>query len=448
MKRSKIAVAVIVSMMSTFSYAGSNGTAITQDQFNDYLVYVSTTGGVCGGQLIAGKYVVTAAHCVAHNYGAAMGDTWNAVPVDGLLTPAQVAAANPKITFGNVNKTAGTVVSVNSVQIHPEYVYRYQHDASARSSYLEQETTAFMNQTGVTDAQLTYGKPLIVGDIVVFELSAPVLQQSSATLIKSDKAIADKTDITWAGWGATLSNQSATPDVANTGTISYTAYPYSNWTQIIGFSMDIEKATTKNGSNLCSGDSGSPETINGQVIGYESSSTFSCGDANSVSSLTSAPFYLPWLAQQINAVNTVGKKELVVTSAGTQSVTWTIPVQNLKTTDETFTPELIDSTGLFTSNNLSNCEGTFATGSACEISVTFNAAGAQVANNATATLKLNSEVSIPLSYLIQTPAPTPSPSNGGNSGGSSGGGSTSPYVLAGMLALSLVRRIRCHTQNK
>lgn len=65
--------------------------------------------------------------------------------------------------------------------------------------------------------------------------------------------------------------------------------------------------------------------------------------------------------------NTVSKKELKVTSAGTHSVTWTIPVQNLKTTDVTFTPELTDTTGLFSSNDLSNCEGTFTTGSSLQI---------------------------------------------------------------------------------
>ena len=442
MKYSKIAVSLVFIFSST-THAGSSGVEITQAQFQDYLVYVANSG--CGGQLVAGKFVITAAHCVG-NFGAAQSAQWSDISSNGLLTDTQVSAINPRIVFGNVNKTAGTVVSAKSIQIHPEYVYRYQHDSSARSSYLEQITADFMTQTGVGDSDLLWGKPHLAGDIMIYELSTPVLQQSAAILLNSNTNLSDQADVKWSGWGATLSDQTGIPDVAHTGTVSYSAYPYSNWTQLIGFNIDIEKAATKDGSNVCSGDSGSPLTINGKVLGYVSSSTLACGDTGSVASLTSASFYLPWIAEQINSVNTVSKKELKVTSAGTHSVTWTVPVQNLKTTDETFTPELIDTTGLFSSNDLSNCEGTFTTGSSCEISVTFNAAGAQVANNVTATLKLNSEVSIPLSYLIQTPIPAPN--NGGNSGGSSGGGSTSPYVLAGMLALSLAKRITCRKQNK
>lgn len=444
MKHSKIAVSLAF-VFSSATYAGSSGIEITQAQFQDYLVYVANSG--CGGQLVAGKFVITAAHCVG-DFGVAQSAQWNDISSDGLLTDAQVSTINPRVIFGSANKTTGTEVVAKSIQIHPEYVYRYQHDSNARSSYLEQVTADFMTQTSVVDGDLLWGKPHLAGDIMIYELSTPVLQQSAAILLNSNTNLSDQADVKWTGWGATLSDQTGFPDVAHAGLISYSVYPYSNWSQLIGFNIDIEKATTKDGSNVCAGDSGSPLTINGKVLGYVSSSTLACGDTGSVASLTSASFYLPWIAAQINSVNTVSKKELKVTSAGTHSVTWTIPVQNLKTTDVTFTPELTDTTGLFSSNDLSNCEGTFTTGSSCEISVTFNAAGAQVANNATATLKLNSEVSIPLSYLIQTPAPTPSPSNGGNSGGSSGGGSTSPYVLAGMLALSLVRRMRCYTQNK
>jgi hypothetical protein len=431
MKNSKIAVSLAF-IFSSATYAGSSGVEITQAQFQDYLVYVANSG--CGGQLVAGKFVITAAHCVG-DFGVAQSAQWNDISSDGLLTDAQVSAINPRVIFGSANKTTGT-----------EYVYRYQHDSNARSSYLEQVTADFMTQTSVVDGDLLWGKPHLAGDIMIYELSTPVLQQSAAILLNSNTNLSDQADVKWTGWGATLSDQTGFPDVAHAGLISYSVYPYSNWSQLIGFNIDIEKATTKNGSNICSGDSGSPLTVNGKVLGYVSSSTLACGDTGSVASLTSASFYLPWIAAQINSVNTVSKKELKVTSAGTHSVTWTIPVQNLKTTDVTFTPELIDTTGLFSSNDLSNCEGTFTTGSSCEISVTFNAAGAQVANNVTATLKLNSEVSIPLSYLIQTPIPAPN--NGGNSGGSSGGGSTSPYVLAGMLALSLAKRITCRKQNK
>jgi len=190
-------------------------------------------------------------------------------------------------------------------------------------------------------------------------------------------------------------------------------------------------------------------TTDGKVLGFVRSHTGNCGDADSVQTYTSAWFYIPWLAEQINAVNTVSKKDLTVDAAGTHTVTWTIPVQSLKVDDVTFNPQIVDTTGLFTSDDLANCEGTFSTGESCEIKVTFNAAGSTVSSNASATLKLNDALSIPLSYTISSSGGDDGSSGGSDdssgdssndSSSSSGGGSANWLVMLGLAGLLLRRK--------
>ena len=274
-----------------------------------------------------------------------------------------------------------------------------------------------------------------------YELADSVQQQSVALIAVDNQQIANQAPLNWTGWGVTEAG--STPLVAHSGSISYTAYPYSDWQSRLFFTIDQEKATTKDGSNTCDGDSGSPVLVDGKVLGYVISGTLGCGDAAAVTSLTAGWFHLPWLASKINAVNTVGKATLEAPAAGEHTVTWTIPVQSLKVGDVTFAPEIIDSTGLFTSDDLANCEGTFATGQSCELHVTFNAAGSTVSSAKTATLKLNEETSIPLSFSIVAADNGGGDNNGGNTGGdSSGGGSMNWLVLVGLGLPTLGRKFR------
>ena len=444
MKKTLLAMSVTL-LVSTHALAGTNGVEVTDDTFNDYLVYTMANNNTCGAQLVAGKYVITAAHCIRQSWGNNQSEKWMTIPADGVLTEALITETQPRVYFGKKEKAQGVVDYAKSVYIHPEYVFGFQHPTTQVSAYEEAETTAFMAETGVTDAELTGGRPDVFADIMVYELKDALQQQSAAIIAVSNKQIANQATLNWTGWGRTETG--ATPLVAHTGSISYTAYPYSDWQSLYWFyNIDIETATTKDGSNICSGDSGSPVLVDGKVLGYVSSSTMGCGDADSRTSLTAGWFHLPWLASKINAINTVGKATLEAPAAGEHTVTWTIPVQSLKVADVTFAPEIIDSTGLFTSDDLANCEGTFATGESCELHVTFNAAGTTVSSAKTATLKLNDETSIPLSFAIVTDNGGGdnggSDNGGGSSGGSSGGGSMNWLVLAGLGLATLVRKFR------
>ena len=447
MKKTLLAMSVTL-LVSTHALAGTNGVEVTDDTFNDYLVFATTNtlnNAGCGAQLVAGKYVITAAHCIISAWGNNQSEKWMTIPADGVLTEALITETQPRVYFGKKEKTQGVEFYAKSVYIHPEYVFGFQHPTTQVSAYEEAEATAFMAATGVTDGDLMGSRPSVWGDIMVYELADTVAQQSAALIAVSNKQIANQATLNWTGWGITEAG--TTPLVAHTGSISYTAYPYSDWQSLYWFyNIDIETATTKDGSNICSGDSGSPVLVDGKVLGYVSSSTMGCGDADSRTSLTAGWFHLPWLASKINAINTVGKATLEAPAAGEHTVTWTIPVQSLKVADVTFAPEIIDSTGLFTSDDLANCEGTFATGESCELHVTFNAAGSTVSSAKSATLKLNDETSIPLSFAIVTDngggENGGSDNGGGSSGGSSGGGSMNWLVLAGLGLATLVRKFR------
>jgi len=59
-------LALIATMATTTipAHAVWYGNDVPQEEAADFRVFVSASGGNCGGQVIAGQYVITASHCV------------------------------------------------------------------------------------------------------------------------------------------------------------------------------------------------------------------------------------------------------------------------------------------------------------------------------------------------------------------------------------------------
>ena len=89
MKKTLLAMSVTL-LVSTHALAGTNGVEVTDDTFNDYLVFATTNtlnNAGCGAQLVAGKYVITAAHCIRQSWGNNQSEKWMTIPTDGVRLP-------------------------------------------------------------------------------------------------------------------------------------------------------------------------------------------------------------------------------------------------------------------------------------------------------------------------------------------------------------------------
>ncbi|CCH34251.1 serine protease [Actinosynnema sp. NPDC047251] len=192
------------------------GTRATISQY-PWTVYLATSSGgqFCGGTLVKGNKVVTAAHCTSGR-----------------------SAASTRVVWGREDKqsTAGIVASVTKIWIHPSY-------RSATSGY---DVSVLTLDRNITSAYLPLAGP-------------------------SDTALyAAGTSTTILGWGTTSSGGSASRYLlkASVPVVSDTSckqsYPQYN------ASAMVCAGYPQGGTDTCQGDSGGPIVAGGKLIGATS----------------------------------------------------------------------------------------------------------------------------------------------------------------------------------
>ncbi|MFD9733831.1 S1 family peptidase [Umezawaea sp. NPDC059074] len=246
------AIAAVVGLLTTVPSSADvtpfvvGGTRATISQY-PWTVYLASTSGsqFCGGTLVKGTKVVTAAHCVAGR-----------------------SASSTRVVWGREDKqsTAGVVASVTRIWVHPNY----------------QGTS-----TGSDVAVLTL-------DRSISSTYLPLATPSDTSLYAAG------TSTTILGWGTTSSGGSAsryllkaTVPVTSDATCK-TAYPQYSPTSMVCAGYP------QGGVDTCQGDSGGPIVAGGKLIGATSWGR-GCAAAGYPGVYARVASYYDLLTAQINA---------------------------------------------------------------------------------------------------------------------------------------------------
>ena len=246
------AIAAVVGLLTTVPSSADvtpfvvGGTRATISEY-PWTVYLASTSGsqFCGGTLVKGNKVVTAAHCVSGR-----------------------SAASTRVVWGREDKqsTAGTVASVTRIWVHPSYT-----SASSGS------------------------------DVAVLTLATSISSTYLPLATPSDTALyAAGTSTTILGWGTTSSGGSAsryllkaTVPVTSDATCKTAYSNYSSTSMVCA-------GYPQGGTDTCQGDSGGPLVAGGKLIGITSWGE-GCALAGYPGVYTRVSNFATLITQQINS---------------------------------------------------------------------------------------------------------------------------------------------------
>jgi len=435
------------------------GEEVSQENAPDYQVFVTGNSRMCSGQIIAGKYVITAAHCVM-SYGADYRNFILArkgitdVPeriddkalLESVLTREEFAY---DIYFGSNEQFGGKRVEVSEIITNPYYVWEYRYGAftDKRKQLLNDFNSDLY----------------IAGDLTIFKLSETVQQETASILDVGDIISPAGKGATLTGWGlnedgytesnlhkiqfaiGALPSNLGIPDGlsrrdGNTHPLAKSSYDYPTLRRVDDGNGNLQQSDK--------GDSGSPVISNGFTLGFVSGGT-KFEDGSEGTGMTGPAYWIkndPWIARHIDAVNTVSKVALSIDSDFTTKE-WVIPVQSLKLNDVEInsTANLLNNSDNGFAVN-SDCNPILKTGDYCSITLTYNgldASGTLVLKEgdiARNVLVINETLQIPIAIIypnkpvIPPVIPPVTPPTNEKSGGSFGG------FASLMIFIELIRR--------
>lgn len=206
-----LAVSVLAALTTTQASAVSLGTDVNESDYRDYIVRFETqdSDGVtstCGGLLVAGEYIVTAAHCVGERYHPGNGIT-SAYNWEIDQGASNGIAVYQGIKF-NASKKTDTTYSIVSF---------LDRDNTEDEAFKELDQVIAENPSlGVRTLPEDYTKSAFFYDIALVKLNTKVEQNSNAAMLPSYTSTTDTWNVndgdtfTFRGWG--VDENDATPD--------------------------------------------------------------------------------------------------------------------------------------------------------------------------------------------------------------------------------------------
>ena len=433
MKFNKTFLATSFALLSSAASAGHFSTEITEENYNanlDYVVnVVNQFGGYCGGQLVAGKYVITAAHCLKQDPDGQFDlSLISSDPNDHTVATVDASKANMTVRVGNRNRHEAQEIEVVGIEISPDYIYEDSPNninikAIAIADGQNGETASFRGDLAILTLETSY-KAKSAAIINTDTLTSEIDTNNPESIIKPEANIY--------GWGKTETGSS--PAILRDTQMLYdvtTHWSTDDLSEISYLVHDSESFTKANtGAIADSGDSGSPIHIGGKVVAWVT------GGTNRTSGTGSA-YHTDWITAHINAVNSSQELEFNFEETTSESKSWNVPIQNLTNTAISFAPFISDSSGHFQITE-SNCEGLLNSGDDCTISVIFNESSIEISDSIESKLVLNDALEIPLIITKITP-PQPDPVPDESNEESSGGGLS--FGIIALLAIFVRRRV-------